>query len=39
MATRLENLGYTVYRENEEYYYDGKRYVEESNEVLVALKL
>ena len=39
MATRLENLGYTVYRENEEYYYDGKRYVVESNEVLVALKL
>ena len=39
MATRVENLGYTVYRENEEYYYDGKRYVVESNEVLVALKL
>ena len=39
MAIRLEKLGYIVYRENEEYYYDGKRYVVESNEVLVALKL
>lgn len=39
MAIRLENLGYTVYRENEEYSYDGKKYVVQSNEVLVALKL
>ena len=37
MATRLENLGYTVYRENEEYFYNGKNNVVQSNEVLVAI--
>ena len=37
MATRLENLGYTVYRENENYIYNGKKCVVQSNEVLVAI--
>jgi len=37
MAIRLENLGYTVYRENEEYSYNGKKYIVQSNEVLVAI--
>lgn len=37
MAIRLENLGYTVYRENEEYFYNGKNNVVQSNEVLVAI--
>ena len=38
MATRLENLGYIVYKENEEYYYNGKSYCVQTNEVLVAIK-
>ena len=37
MSIRLENLGYTVYKENEEYYYNGKKYIVQSNEVLVAI--
>ena len=37
MAIRLENLGYTVYRENENYIYNGKKCVVQSNEVLVAI--
>ena len=38
MATRLENLGYIVYKENEEYSYTGKSYCVQTNEVLVAIK-
>ena len=38
MATRLENLGYIVYKENEEYSYNGKSYCVQTNEVLVAIK-
>lgn len=37
MSIRLENLGYTVYKENEEYYYNNKKYIVQSNEVLVAI--
>lgn len=37
MSIRLENLGYTVYKENEEYYYNEKKYIVQSNEVLVAI--
>ena len=38
MATRLENLGYIVYKENEEYSYNAKSYCVQTNEVLVAIK-
>lgn len=37
MSIRLENLGYTVYKENEEYYYNNKKYIVQSNEVLIAI--
>ncbi len=38
MSTRLENLGYKVYRTNQEYTYNSKKYIVQTNEVLVGIK-
>lgn len=38
VATKLENIGYKVYRTGQEYKYKGKDYNVKSNELLVAVK-
>jgi len=37
VGTKLENLGYSVYRTGQEYFYKGKKRVEE-NQLMVAIK-
>lgn len=36
--TKLENLGYNVYLTNAKYKYQGKQYIVQENELLVAIK-
>lgn len=38
VATKLENIGYKVYRTGQNYTYKGKDYKVDSNELLVAIK-
>lgn len=38
VATKLENIGYKVYRTGQDYKYKGKDYKVDSNELLVAVR-